>query len=112
VARRLAARLLALDDAALGALEGAAGAGVVAVFGEASALPWVDGVEWLGRVPEGPALWLPTALDPGLPADLLQRAALRRTGGVGPVVLVPELLVPVDPLPVARAHLERWVGGG
>ncbi len=107
-ASALSARLLRLDDAALGRLEGVGARGVLAVFGAAAELPWVDGATWLGQVADAPALWLPTHLDPGVPADWLQRAVLRRTAGVGPVVVVPDALVLAAALPVDRAHLTRW----
>lgn len=107
-AEALVGRLLALDDASLARLEGSAAPGFVAVFGAAGSLPWVDGAQWLGRVAEAPALWLPTERRPDAPPELLQSAALRAVGGAGPVVLTPDRLIAVDPLPVVRAHLARW----
>ncbi len=103
-------RLLRCDAASLARLEGAGGEDLVVVFGPPDALPWVDGLLWLGQVPEAPALWLPTTLAPDAPVDLLQAAVLRRTGGAAPVVLAPDLLAPASALPLGRAHLERWRG--
>lgn len=70
-ARRLAARV-------------PTGAGVVAgkdVLVVLSAELWIDGIIYLGRDPAAPGLLLPTALLPGLPVDLLERALLRRFAG-------------------------------
>lgn len=118
-ARSLADRLAALDDAALGALAAVAGRGpagdpgreVVVVLGEPAALPWVDGVVYLGRDDDAPDLLLPTALAPSVPPGVLAlavRAAVSRPGPVA-VLAAPPRLVPCG---VARAidrgRLAAW----
>jgi hypothetical protein len=84
VAQRLAARLLRREDAALGALAGVAGEGLLLLLGEADALPWEDGVEYLGRDPAAPRLLLPTRHAPDVPAALLERALLDLPGAEAP----------------------------
>lgn len=107
VARRLVDRLLAEDDAALAGLQGVAGPGIVVVSGPS--LPWVDGVSYLGRDPEAPALWLPTTRRPSVPVDWLQGAVLRRCAeGASPVAVLAEpfALVPTGASrPLVRARL-------
>lgn len=91
VAARLGARLERASDEELARLEGAAGAGALVVLGEASALPWVEGVIYLGRDPRAPGLLLPTALEPTVHPALLERAARRREAPDGAsVALLPE----------------------
>lgn len=77
-AGRLARRLLRLDDDALAALTAVAGGGALAVLGAADALPWVDGVVYLGRDDDAPLLLVPTALAPSVPVALLARALATR----------------------------------
>src|SRR5690349_16891045 len=72
--RRLAARLLSLNDEGLSRLQGVSGTGLLLILGAADELPWVDGAIYLGRDPAAPALLLPTNLEPNLPVSLLQRA--------------------------------------
>jgi hypothetical protein len=116
-ARALAGRLAALDDAALGALAAVAGGAardVLVVLGEAAALPWVDGVVYLGRDDAAPELLLPTALAPSVPPGVLAVAirAIRAAVSVpGPIAVLaaPPRLVPCG---VARAidrgRLAAW----
>lgn len=83
---------------------GVGNASLIVVIGED--LPWVDGIEWLGRDPAAPGLYLPTLVRPDLPLDLVARAALR-TVGRAPVVLLPDLLVPLDAArPLHVDHLD------
>jgi hypothetical protein len=114
-ARALAERLAAFDDAALGALAAvageAAGDDLLVVLGEAAALPWVDGVVYLGRDDAAPELLLPTALAPSVPPGVLAvaiRAALSVPGLIA-VLAAPPRLVPCG---VARAidrgRLAAW----
>ncbi len=84
----LAARLAERDDAALARLSGVGGEGLLVVIGEAADLPWVDGVVYLGRDPGAPALLLPTALEPDVPAPLFERAILAHASGAPPPVAV------------------------
>lgn len=109
---RLARRLLALPDEALSRLSGVRAPGLLAVCGAEADLPWADGVRYLGRDPDAPALLLPTALGPELPVALLERALLRRAPGVAAplaVLVNPLRLVPLGGArPIARAHLAGW----
>lgn len=83
---------------------GVGNASLIVVIGED--LPWVDGVDWLGRDPRAPGLYLPTLLRPDLPLDLVARAALRAVGRA-PVVLLPDLLVPLEAArPLHVDHLD------
>ena len=110
-ARALAGRLAAFDDAALGALAAAAGGDVLVVLGEAAALPWVDGVVYLGRDDAAPELLLPTALAPSVPPGVLAVAIRAVVSVPGPIAVLaaPPRLVPCG---VARAidrgRLAAW----
>jgi MoxR-vWA-beta-propeller ternary system protein len=112
-ARRLARRLLAASDAELARLEGVAGPDLLAVTGAEADLPWVDGVHYLGRDPDAPALLLPTAARPVIPAPLLERALLARAPADGTpyaVLPAPLTLVPLGGArPVLRARLAAWI---
>ena len=114
-ARALARRLMAMSPERLGALSGVAGRELLLVLGVGKDLPWVDGVQYLGRDPEAPGLLLPTALRPAVPLPLVERAAmLRRRTAPMPVALVldPPLLVPLEEArPVDRAVLRQWLEG-
>lgn len=117
-ARALADRLAALDDDALGALaavaSGAAGGAagdVLVVLGAVAALPWVDGVVYLGRDDAAPELLLPTALAPSVPPGVLAVAVRAAVSVPGPIAVLaaPPRLVPCG---VARAidrgRLAAW----
>jgi hypothetical protein len=80
-ARALARRLLALEDAALGGLVAVASADLLVVLGDASALPWVDGVGYLGRDDAAPELLLPTAVAPTVPPAVLEAAVRAAVSG-------------------------------
>jgi hypothetical protein len=112
-ARALVRRLLALAPERLASLRGVAGRDVVLVVGEESALPWVDGVQYLGRDPGAPALLLPTTLRPAVPLALVERAVmLRRKTAPAPAALLldPPLLVTLDDArTVDRPALEQWL---
>jgi hypothetical protein len=114
VARALAHRLLRLADADLAVLRGVAGDGLIALMGEAAALPWVDGVVYLGRDADAPRLLLPTTLRPAVAVDVFERAIARhagRLGGPWAVLAAPPRVIPIaDALPVERAHVLRWLG--
>lgn len=79
VASALLRRLRRVPAEELGAFEGVATAGALVVLG--GALPWVDGVVYLGRDPGAPSLLLPTAQEPTAPPGLLEQAIRRRVGG-------------------------------
>jgi hypothetical protein len=110
-ARSLAGRLAALDDAALGALAAVAGDDLLVVLGAAVALPWVDGVVYLGRDDAAPELLLPTALAPSVPPGVLAGAIRRAVSRPAPIAVLaaPARLVPCG---VARAidrgRLAAW----
>lgn len=113
VARLLAARLLHRSDEQLTELSGVAGDDLLVVLGPEAALPWCDGVSYLGRGPGAPALLVPTLLEPSVPAGLLERALVRRFPAAGTplaVLLGPDQVVelgharPLD----ARLLRQRW----
>jgi hypothetical protein len=114
VARTLAHRLLRLADADLAALRGIAGDGLIALMGDAAALPWVDGVVYLGRDADAPRLLLPTTLRPTVAADVFERAIARHVGRQASpwaILAAPPRVIPLaDALPVERAHVRRWLG--
>jgi hypothetical protein len=113
-ARALAQRLLWLPDAGLAALRGVAGAGLIALIGDTEALPWVDGVVYLGRDADAPRLLMPTTLRPAVPPDIFERAIARHAGpAAGPWAVLsapPRVLSLADALPVERACVLRWLG--
>lgn len=105
---RLAERLIALDDAVLGALSGVASPGALLVAGPSEALPWVDGGQYLGVLPDAPGLLLPTTLAPGVPAPLLARA-LGDDGAPWAVLPTGTALSAAAARPVSRARLVAWL---
>jgi hypothetical protein len=82
VAGALARRLMQLDDEPLHALRSAAGDDVLVVLGATEALPWVDGVHYLGRDPDAPRLLLPTMVRPAVAADAFERAIARHAAAL------------------------------
>ncbi|MFO0744487.1 MAG: hypothetical protein U1F43_02295 [Myxococcota bacterium] len=110
VARALVQAALELADERRARLEGVAGADLIVLLGPSDALPWVDGVEYLGREPLCPELYLPTTLAPPFATTLLARAAVARAGST-PVALLtePSLLVPLGHARrLSAAALEAW----
>jgi hypothetical protein len=114
VARVLARRLLRLSDAGLAALRGVAGDGLIALIGDPAALPWADGVVYLGRDAGAPRLLMPTTLRPTVAPDVFERAIARHTGtqaGPWAVLPAPPLVISLaDALPVERACVRRFLG--
>jgi hypothetical protein len=111
-ARRLAHRMLQLDDAALGRLRGVAGDAAIAVLGEADVLPWVDGIEYLGRTPEAPSLLLPTCLEPSVGDALFERVIVRSPGGAPPLAISParrRAFSLASARPIERNRLGDWL---
>ncbi|MCY1055392.1 hypothetical protein [Nannocystis sp. SCPEA4] len=94
VATRLADRLLTFADDVLLRLRGVAGRDLLVLTGESADLPWLDGVDYLGRDPLAPGLYIPTTLEPAPAAPLLERALRRRA---------PQLAAPLALLPPPRA---------
>lgn len=74
----LAERVLRLPDSRLARLRGVAGRDFMLVCGSADDLPWSEGVRYLGRDPDAPALLLPTAVTLTVPLTLFERAIRRR----------------------------------
>ncbi len=113
VARALARRLLLLSEEELARLSGVAGEELIVILGAAEALPWVDGVLYLGKPAGAPLLLMPTHQMPSVPEELLQAALLARAGGEGTsIAALPESnsWVRIDGAqPLAREALERWL---
>jgi hypothetical protein len=116
-ARALAGRLLRLADEQLRELRGAAGDDLLVVLGETSALPWADGVAYLGRDPDAPRLLVPTMVRPDIGLDVLERAIARRAATLpsklpGPwAVLVspPQLFSVAHAAAIERDRLQAWL---
>jgi hypothetical protein len=111
-ATRLCAALLARSDESLQRLHGVAGRALVAVLGDASDLPWVDGVLYAGRDPDAHALRIPTHRRASVPLALVERAILAAHPTVPPPILVlsdPTRLISLAAArPLDRSRLERW----
>lgn len=111
----LATRLLELsssDAARFARLSGVATPDSLFVMGAADDLPWCDGVAYVGRDPDAPALLLPTTHAPSVHPALLQQALLRAGGGASRLLvqIAPPAIVPFDrAAPLARSLIERWV---
>jgi hypothetical protein len=112
VAGALARRLLRLGDEPLHGLRGAAGDDVLLVLGATEALPWVDGVNYLGRDPAAPRLLLPTMLRPAIAADVFERAIERHVGRLpSPWALLHDARLVFSAAhagPIDRDVLGRW----
>lgn len=113
--------LLARGDEALAPLRGVHAGEVVIVTGPADALPWVDGVAYLGRDEEAPSLLLPTTLRPVVATELVERALRSRAPGASPLALLVEsvgvdgsatlsLVSLAGALPVSRAVVAGLLG--
>ncbi len=112
VAEALAKRLLALSDHELSQLRGVAGDGVLLVLGDANALPWVNGITYLGVDPRAPRLLVPTMLTPNLPIELFEQALLRDLRAEPPIAVLtaaPRLISLAAALPIDRAALQAWL---
>lgn len=111
-AKALGRRLAALDDAALRTLAAVAGNDVIVVLGEAAALPWADGVVYLGRDDSAPDLLLPTALAPSVPVPVLAAAVRTVVPEASRVALLPSpaRLIPCGAArSIDRALLAAWL---
>jgi hypothetical protein len=113
----LARHLGTWSDERLAPLAAGAGPELLVVAGPAHALPWVDGLVFLGTDEDAPRLRLPTALAPSLPADLLQQIV--GAGKPSPLAVLPPggadglLTIALDRLSrVDRAALARLAEGG
>ncbi len=112
VALNLAHRLLDLDDEALASLKGVSGPGFLMVVGAEESLPWVDGVNYLGRDPRAPSLLVPTTLEPSIPIALLEHALATKFPGMQPLALVADARLVVSlgsARPVAAGSVRQWL---
>lgn len=112
-AESLARRLLAEGEEDLARRSGVAGPGFLLVLAAAAELPWVDGVVYLGRDPEAPALLLPVHRRPAVPLPLFERALLKAFPATRPPVAVlgePALCASAAAArPIARPALALWL---
>ncbi len=92
---RLRLRDALLRRRSLAGLAGVGNASVLVVTGEA--LPWAEGVGYLGRDPDAPGVLLPTLRRPAVPLDLFATAVLARAPrDAWPLAVIePGLLVPL-----------------
>ena len=110
--RRLARRLLQLDDETLSQLEGVAGNNLIVVRGPAELLPWVEGVQYLGTSSSSSLVLWPTTYCPTLPEPLVAAAlsAKAEQPGMLAVLLQPLVLAPMrDARAISRAILAAWL---
>jgi hypothetical protein len=101
-------RLLEEPDERLSRLRGVIGAGCAIVLGETEALPWIEGLTYLGRDPDAPSLLLPTNLAPSVPATLLERALFAQIDEAPPIAVLPDpprIASVSKALPIARSRL-------
>jgi hypothetical protein len=103
----LLARLRSLSDEDLTSLRGVSGKALLIVLGPEDALPWADGVVYLGRDPSAPSLLLPTNIQPSAPLDLFERALRRQFPTLTPpIIALPELVASVaEARPISRVLL-------
>ena len=111
VAHRLALRLLEESDERLARWSGVSGARLLVILGVADDLPWVDGVEYLGRDARAPALLLPAVREPDVPAALFERMMLARgIPGGAPLAVTEHFSAGTGAArPVVRARLRAWL---
>lgn len=111
-ARALGRRLLDLGDDRFGELAAVASDDVLVVLGEQAALPWIDGVTYLGRDESAPELLLPTALSPTVPPAVLGaaiRARMPHTAQVA-VLAAPARLIDCGAArAIDRDRLRAWL---
>ena len=97
-------------------LSGVAAADILILLGEAEGLPWIDGVQYLGRDPTAPSLLLPTVLSPTVAPSLLERALLRRFRDLVPplaILLSGSRVASVAAVrPLDRDRLRAWLEKG
>ncbi|QDG51497.1 hypothetical protein FIV42_12300 [Persicimonas caeni] len=117
VAAALAERLVGLsrqDRPRFDALEAAACDGLLIVVAQTEWLPWVDGLHYLGREPAAPRLLVPTALEPDVPLDLLERAVVAHHGeGRFAICARPSRIISLRKLaPIDVEKLQTWAERG
>jgi hypothetical protein len=109
-ARTLAERLLRLPDERLLRLRGVSGSDLILVCGDEAALPWCEGIGYLGRDADAPGLLLPTREAVNAPSALLERALAGRATPPLAVWFSPWLIVPVSGArTLERSALQRWL---
>ena len=113
-ALQLGRRLLQLDDEALGRFFGVAGDKLLVVTGSTELLPWIEGVQYLGRDPACTEVLSPTNYSPSVPSSLLARALGARLLSPGPLAILPfpdpPVFVPLgDARPISRQQLNAWL---
>lgn len=109
LARRLA-QVAAGDGDKAPSLSVCAGQGLLVVFGEPEALPWVDGLQYAAPSEGDARLWLPTLMQPDVPHELLARAVARQAARQ-PFLLwhAPAAIVPLDrQVPLSAGWLSRF----
>lgn len=111
-AKALGRRLAELGDESLRVLAAVAGDGLLVVLGDESALPWIDGVTYLGRDESAPDLLLPTALTPTVPAAVLEaaiRSLVPRSAPVAVLPSPPRLINCGAARAIDRDRLRAWI---
>ena len=117
VAHALASRLLAMREEARAQLRGVSTPDMLVVLGASGALPWVDGVVYLGREEHAPRVLVPTTQRAIVAAELVQRAllaqALRQSAqhaGPWAVLLAPWRLVSLaEARTLDATRLQAWL---
>lgn len=110
-AQRLMRRLPAMEPERLARLRGGANNDYVVVIGAEADLPWVPGVEYFGRDPLAPHLYLPTALEPDVPVTLLDKA-LHMMFMRAPLAIMcsTQIVIPLDGvLPLDATYVSKWL---
>ena len=111
-ARALHARLSAMSAPQRRGLQATASRDVLIVSGEASHLPWVEGIEYACACEHAPQLWRPSLWQPDCAIDLLAQALTAKFKRQ-PLLLwhQPATCVPLDRLlPVSAEWLARIDG--
>src|SRR4051812_11035522 len=98
----LLTRLAELDPARLAQLRAVHGSRFLLLLGESDALPWVDGLTFLGKDEGAPRLLLPPTHTPSVPSALFEHALARHCPELSPPWAV--TLDPARVLSVSRAE--------
>lgn len=112
-AQQLAKRLLDYDPALLARMNGIAGKSFIVIESETEHLPWIDGIQYFGKDPHAPNLYLPTQIKPDCPASLLERICLKLFSAP-PLILVPESKQVISlqlMKPVNKTCVHKWLEG-
>lgn len=111
-ALRLGRRLSLLNDQELAQLRGVAGDECMALVGDETNMPWVDGISYFGRDDRAPSLWLPTHSQPSVHPALLARAFGKRFGAQSQIIIHSDradIINVSNALSVSRTTLLSWV---